>query len=106
MDMVAENPIPQGPEAWPLAENVPDTGSEDPVILLSPYDVDTMLLYLGKARDKADRIRENTPAGSYLDKVLQKTIFGIESEMAQLRYLLSCKELPEQPEPARMRPAI
>lgn len=106
MDMATEHSVTHGPDILPLAENMPDPGTDDPVILLSPYDVDTMLLYLGKARDKADRIRENTPAGSYLDKVLQKTIFGIEGEMAQLRYLLSCRDLPEPSETARMRPAI
>ncbi|WP_417684908.1 hypothetical protein [Roseibium sp.] len=55
-------------------------------------DIDDLLLFLGKTRDKAERIRENAPAGSYLDSVLERTIHGIEQEIAQLRYLLGNKD--------------
>lgn len=74
-------------------------------ISMSERDVDTVLIYLGKARARAERIRENAPAGSYLEKVLARTIGGIETEMAQLKYLLAQRDLPK-PAGRAMRPAI
>ncbi|GGB49815.1 hypothetical protein GCM10011316_22420 [Roseibium aquae] len=62
---------------------------------LTRTDLDTMVLYLERAQDRAERIRENTPAGSYLDRVLERTIAGIALELTQLRYLLGeSNELP------------
>lgn len=77
----------------------------DAPISMSERDFDTVLVYLGKARARAERIRENAPAGSYLEKVLARTIGGIDREMAQLRYLLAQRDLPK-PAGRAMRPAI
>ncbi|MEP0235847.1 hypothetical protein [Roseibium sp.] len=72
-------------------------------------EVQTILLYLRKTRDKAETVRENAPAGSYLDGVLSRTIAGIDQEISQLRYLLNSaddamKSLSAKPQ--RMRPAL
>jgi hypothetical protein len=68
-------------------------------------ELETMMLFLRRARDRAVVIRENAPAGSYLESVLHRTILGIDQELAQLRYLLTRSDLPK-PSPTRMRPAI
>ncbi|MBD8874679.1 hypothetical protein [Roseibium polysiphoniae] len=72
-------------------------------------EVQTILLYLRKTRKKAETVRENAPAGSYLDGVLSRTIAGIDQEISQLRYLLNSaddatKTLSGRPQ--RMRPAL
>ncbi|WP_395174621.1 hypothetical protein [Roseibium alexandrii] len=68
-------------------------------------ELETMMLFLRRARDRAVVIRENAPAGSYLESVLHRTILGIDQELAQLKYLLTRSDLPK-PSPTRMRPAI
>ncbi|GAA0777222.1 hypothetical protein E1180_16430 [Roseibium denhamense] len=72
-------------------------------------DVDLMVLYLRKARDRARDIRDRSPAGSYMESVLSRTIDGLTLELSQLEYLLARKpaDAPGNP-PAgtRMRPAI
>ncbi len=68
-------------------------------------ELETMMLFLRRARDRAVVIRENAPAGSYLESVLHRTILGIDQELAQLKYLLAKSDQPK-PSPARMRPAI
>jgi len=78
---------------------------------LTRTDLDTMVLYLERAQDRAERIRANTAAGSYLDRVLERTIAGISQELAQLRYLLGeSNDVPAAPaEPMtrrRMHPAL
>jgi len=83
--------------------------SEVTVTDVSPEDVRTMMLYLRKARDRAILIRDRSPAGSYLESVLSRTIDGIALELSQLDYLLALKPADEAKsgQPARrMRPAI
>ncbi len=107
---MTEAPGGPGP-SFNLDDLAPSSASAQPnahqqVTKVSPYDVDVMLLFLGKARNKAEAIRQNATAGSYLDTVLHKTISGIDQEMAQLKYLLSQRDLPDTPQPSRMRPAV
>ncbi|WP_417669538.1 hypothetical protein [Roseibium sp.] len=71
-------------------------------------DVDQLLRYLGKTRDKATSIRDNAPAGSYLDGVLERTIHGLDQEIAHLRYHLTNRDAADSPKARssrRMRPA-
>jgi hypothetical protein len=68
-------------------------------------DLETMMLFLRRSRDRALTIRENSPAGSYLESVLNRTISGIDQELSQLNYLLAKRDLPKQ-RPAKMRPAL
>ncbi|WP_204934555.1 hypothetical protein [Roseibium sediminis] len=74
-------------------------------------ELDLMMLYLEKALGRAIRIRGNATAGSYLERVLQRTINGLEAEIAQLRYLLAQRDFEPAvrsagPSTERMRPAI
>lgn len=68
-------------------------------------EIEQMVLYLQRARDRAASIRENAPAGSYLDSVLKRTIHGIDQEVSQLNYLLAKRDQPQQ-SPTKMRPAV
>jgi|GEM_PF-1722829 len=80
-----------------------------PRIDVTPEEVHTMMLYLRRARDRAIEIRERSPAGSYLESVLARTINGITLELSQLDYLLACKPVNvarETRTDRRMRPAI
>jgi len=85
----------------PVLDAVPATD-------VTPGDVQTMMLYLRKARDRAIAIRERSPGGSYLESVLTRTIDGITLELSQLEYLLAQKPAAASRESAarRMRPAI
>lgn len=72
-------------------------------------EAEELLKYLARTRAKADSIRENAPAGSYLDSVLQRISAGLDHEISQLRYLTLNKDpattcLPKPPK--RMRPAL
>ncbi|MBO6892452.1 MAG: hypothetical protein JJ866_10975 [Roseibium sp.] len=72
-------------------------------------DVRTMIQYLRKAKARAVEIRDRSPAGSYMESVLARTIDSITLELSQLDYLLARKPvdadaLPNQQR--RMRPAI
>lgn len=67
------------------------------VVDVTASDVETMLVYLQKTLSKAEQIRARTTAGSYLDKVLAKTMESIAVEMAQLRYLLAHPDYPVPP---------
>jgi len=71
--------------------------AEGPIVDVTAADVETMLVYLQKTLTKAEQIRERTTAGSYLDKVLAKTMESIAAEMAQLRYLLAHPDYPIPP---------
>ena len=64
------------------------------IVDVTASDVETMLLYLQKTLSKAEQIRTRATAGSYLDKVLAKTMESIAVEMAQLRYLLAHPDYP------------
>ncbi|QDG78560.1 hypothetical protein [Labrenzia sp. PHM005] len=68
-------------------------------------DLETMMLFLRRSRDRALTIRENSPAGSYLESVLNRTITGIDQELSQLTYLLAKRDLPNR-RPTKMRPAL
>lgn len=98
--------------SWPAAERRPTAEPQTDTAALTRQDVETILLYLSKTRDKAEQIRERAPAGSYLDKVLMNTIDGIAQEMAQLRYLLAHPDMPlpvhltSAATSGRMRPAL
>lgn len=80
--------------------------AEEPVTLDEDTDIGKLLAYLLKTKDKAEMIRENSPAGSYLDSVLQRTIAGIDTEIATLRYLSPADAGDIKSKPARMRPAL
>ncbi|TYC51201.1 hypothetical protein FMN50_21845 [Rhodobacterales bacterium] len=72
-------------------------------------DLRTMILYLRKARERAIDIRDRSPAGSYLESVLIRTIDGIALELSQLDYLLAKKPVDVRAagkHAQRMRPAI
>lgn len=74
-------------------------------------DLDLMMLYLEKALGRAVSIRRHATAGSYLERVLQRTINGLEAEVAQLKYLLAKRDHEaladaDAVEPQRMRPAL
>ncbi|WP_305986312.1 hypothetical protein [Roseibium sp. MMSF_3544] len=76
---------------------------------VTPEDVRQMIIYLRKAKDRAMAIRDRSPAGSYMESVLTRTIDGITLELSQLDYLLARKpaETAEAASSARrMRPAI
>lgn len=79
---------------------------------VTAQDVRQMILYLRKARDRAEAIRERAPAGSYMENVLARTIDGITLELSQLDYLLARTSAPKAQgashsrAPGRMRPAI
>lgn len=74
-------------------------------IQMTETEVDKVLLFLNKARTQAGRIRDNAPAGSYMEKMLTRTIGGIDRDMAELKYLLAKRDLPTPGQPA-IRPAI
>jgi len=105
-DATAESIGPGGEIASHDLTTTADFDSAVPVTTVTISEVEIMLLYLRKARDRALRIREHAPAGSYLDNVLANTITGIELELSQLRYLLTLPEAQESARPRRMRPAI
>ncbi|EFO28922.1 putative chromosomal replication initiator, DnaA [Roseibium sp. TrichSKD4] len=100
----------------PPAELLPEfarlTGyTGDPIEVDERDDLDLMMLYLEKARARAIKIRDNATAGSYLDRVLQRTIDGLDTEVAQLKYLLAERDLPlptrtKLASENRMRPAL
>lgn len=72
-------------------------------------EIDVLLRFLSSALRKAETVRENAPAGSYLDTVLTKTILGLDQEITQLRYLLAHPDDPTKvtkTKQTRMRPAI
>ncbi|WP_428527223.1 hypothetical protein [Roseibium sp.] len=93
-----------GHEPQDLEDTVPP---KTPPQLAKPTagELETMMLFLRRARDRAVVIRENAPAGSYLESVLHRTILGIDQELTQLKYLLAKSDLPKS-SPTRMRPAI
>lgn len=100
-------PCPEhSPVAAPTVSQTPGV----PVTDVTPDDVRRMILYLRKARDRAIDIRDRSPAGSYLESVLIRTIDGITLELSQLDYLLAMKPVDDvagAPSNARrMRPAI
>ena len=91
-----------------LSSSAPFLGSRSPTDV-TPEEVRMMMAYLHKARERAIQIRERSPAGSYMENVLCRTIDGITLELSQLDYLLARK--PSRPVDAdstgrRMRPAI
>ncbi|WP_068413362.1 hypothetical protein [Labrenzia sp. OB1] len=69
-------------------------------------DVRAMTQYLRKARDRAIDIRDRSPAGSYLESVLTRTIDSLTLELSQLDYLLTSKPVNVVTHARRMRPAI
>ncbi|MET1414535.1 hypothetical protein ABVF61_19845 [Roseibium sp. HPY-6] len=85
-------------------------GSEvPPATDVTPEDVRRMIIYLRKAKDRAIAIREQSPAGSYMESVLVRTIDGITLELSQLDYLLArspVKAVDARLSARRMRPAI
>ncbi|WP_420411382.1 hypothetical protein [Roseibium sp.] len=82
------------------------SGGEQPQpTKVNAADLETMMLFLRRSRDRALTIRENSPAGSYLESVLNRTISGIDQELSQLTYLLAKRDLPTQ-RPTKMRPAL
>ncbi|MBO0345331.1 hypothetical protein [Roseibium limicola] len=74
-------------------------------------DLENLVIYLQRVRVRAERIRDNAPAGSYLADVLSRTLDGLTGEISQLRHLMGLRDslpLPaSQPAVAqrRMRPA-
>lgn len=106
IDATAERVGPGHEVATNELTTTADFDSAVPVTTVTTSEVEIMILYLRKARDRALRIREHSPAGSYLDNVLANTIAGIELELSQLRYLLTLPEAQESARPRRMRPAI
>lgn len=97
------------PEQSPVSCPVPLQAPTGAVTDVTPEDVRKMILYLRKARDRAVDIRDRSPAGSYLESVLIRTIDGITLELSQLDYLLATKPVkatvPGTPS-RRMRQAI
>ncbi|MEP3046477.1 MAG: hypothetical protein ABJL55_04000 [Roseibium sp.] len=76
---------------------------------VTPSEIDVLLRFLGSALRKAETVRENAPAGSYLDTVLTNTILGLDQEISQLRYLLAHPDettKTAKTKSTRMRPAI
>ncbi|MBD8893217.1 hypothetical protein [Roseibium litorale] len=69
-------------------------------------DINLLLTYLQRTRVKAESIRENAPSGSYLDSVLSRTIAGLDTEIASLRYLCAAEEREIKASPKRMRQAL
>ncbi|MBN9669569.1 hypothetical protein [Roseibium aggregatum] len=91
--------------AMPAVSSLSDVAVTD----VSPEEVRSMMLYLRKARDRAILIRERSPAGSYLESVLSRTIDGIALELSHLEYLLALKPASEAASTKtarRMRPTI
>lgn len=80
-----------------------------PTTDVTPEDVREMMTYLRKAKERAVAIRDRSPAGSYMESVLTRTIDGITLELSQLDYLLARKPVmlaENGPSDRRMRPAI
>lgn len=80
-----------------------------PTTDVTPEDVREMMTYLRKAKERAVAIRDHSPAGSYMESVLTRTIDGITLELSQLDYLLARKPVmlaEKGPLDRRMRPAI
>ena len=76
---------------------------------VTPDEVRIMIAYLQKARDRAKQIRDRSPAGSYMENVLSRTIDGITLELSQLDYLLARQPVETSKAMrvrSRMRPAI
>lgn len=105
-DATAESIVPGGEIPAEDLTTTAGCNTTVPVTTVTSGEVEIMILYLRKARDRALRIREHAPAGSYLDNVLANTITGIELEVSQLRYLLTLPEAQEPVRPKRMRQAI
>lgn len=87
----------------------PVTPEAVPTTDVTAEDVQSMKLYLRKARDRAIAIRDRSPGGSYLESVLTRTIDGIALELTQLDYLLAQKPaiaVPVRNCSNRMRPAL
>ncbi|NVK32871.1 MAG: hypothetical protein HWE23_00235 [Rhodobacteraceae bacterium] len=83
-------PVATSPSPASAAESVSDLRQKHiEGCALSMHESTAVLTYLHKARFKAQTVRDNTPAGSYVDTVLEGTIAGIDKEITQLRYLLS-----------------
>ncbi|MTI43150.1 hypothetical protein E1178_05950 [Roseibium hamelinense] len=80
------------------AETAPHSG-------LSQSNLEEVMTYLRKARLRAEKVRDNSPAGSYLESVLTRTMAGLDRELAQLSYLLAKRDHPA-PQATKMRPAI
>lgn len=79
---------------------------ELPALSKRDTDVGLLLTYLQRTRAKAESIRENAPAGSYLDSVLSRTIAGLDTEIASLRYLCAAEDREIKTTPTRMRQAL
>lgn len=76
---------------------------------VTPSEVRLMIDYLRKARSRAMEIRDRSPAGSYMENVLCRTIDGLTLELSQLDYLLARSpntSAKSKPDTCRMRPAI
>lgn len=112
MDKAFDDAAPAQAADWRPEQAVQAAAGQDKETPLTPQDVEAILIYLARTRDKAEQIRERAPAGSYLDKVLMNTIDGIAREMAQLKYLLAHPDVPvpvhltNEFRPNRMRPAL
>ncbi len=52
-------------------------------------DLRELLCYLERTRAKAETVKENSPAGSYLDGALARTIAGLDEEIGELQKMLS-----------------
>lgn len=68
-------------------------------------DLEDLLRYLQRVRNKAERIRDNAPSGSYLAEVLTRTLDGLVSEIGQLRHLLGLRDRPTPAEALKDEPA-
>jgi hypothetical protein len=93
----------------PIQNDTCTTPEDEMATPVTPSGINALLRYLAKTRAKAETIRENAPAGSYLDGVLSRTIAGLDQEIAQLRYLLTVPDLQDRTAGhahRRMRPAI
>jgi|GEM_PF-6886148 len=100
------DPTPPAPSSPAAMKRLPHTGAvTEDMTKVTAGELVTMMDYLRRSRDRAVIIRDNAPAGSYLESVLTRTISGINHELAQLTYLLARRDL-QGAHPARMRPAI
>jgi hypothetical protein len=112
-DHLSEQAVENGPltGSWFPAAGSRHPESNKATVDVTENDAMAVVLYLEKALAKAEKIREQAPAGSYLSKVLSKTIDGIATELAQLKYLLAHPDVPmpshlgQSIKPERMRPA-
>ena len=98
----------QGEFSVVLASQSPDPDLPPPTDVTSE-EVRQMILYLRRAKDRATAIRERSPAGSYMESLLTRTIDGITLELSQLDYLLAQKPVVTKKAGTtngRMRPAI